>query len=337
MLRTLSRIAALAQTPSNKLYSSMVSSPTSPILIAGPTASGKSALAVRLAEIYGGVVINADAIQVYAELSILSARPTPADEARAPHWLYGYVSASVAYSVGRYVVDAADALGRAEAAGLRPIVVGGTGLFFKALLEGLSPIPAIEPGVRAHWRALAERHGAQWLHTELSTRDPVMAARLAGNDTQRLTRALEVLDATGRSLADWQRQPGSPVLVERDTVRLVLRPERTALLARCDTRCDLMMAAGAVAEVQNLIAAGLGTDLPAMRALGVSPLTAFVRGDVSEAVAVARVKLDTRQYVKRQLTWLKRNMLTWNDVQTFDLERNCRSIKQFIDCCAAAD
>ena len=337
MLRRLSRIAALAQTLASKLYSSMISSPTSPILIAGPTASGKSALAVRLAEIYNGVVINADAIQVYAELSILSARPTPADEARAPHWLYGCVPARTAYSVGRYVLDVADALRRAEAEGLRPIVVGGTGLFFKALLEGLSPIPTIEPGVRAHWRAEAEKHGAQWMHAELSKRDPGMAVRLAGNDTQRLTRALEVLDATGRSLADWQRQPGAPVLIERDTLRLVLRSERTELLERCDRRFDLMMAAGAVTEVQRLIAAGLNSELPAMRALGVPPLAAFIRGDTSEDAAVARAKLDTRQYVKRQLTWLKRNMISWNDVQTIDLERNRRSIKQFIDSCAAAD
>ena len=309
---------------------------TRPILIAGPTASGKSALALRLAELYGGVVINADAMQVYRELPILSARPSAADEARVPHWLYGHIPASVAYSTGRYVQDVASALERAKASGLRPIIVGGTGLYFKALLEGLSPIPPIPDEIRQHWRAEAERRGAAGLHTELAGRDPAMAARLAPTDTQRLTRALEVLEATGHSLADWQRQPGTPTLVAANTVRLALRPERAPLLARCDLRFDQMVTAGAVDEVRSLLAAGLDPALPAMSALGVPPLAAYVRGEVSLDAAVVRAKLDTRQYVKRQSTWLRRNMMSWNDVQKSDFERNDRSLQQFIDCCAAS-
>ena len=308
---------------------------TRPILIAGPTASGKSALALRLAELFGGVVINADAMQVYREIPILSARPSAEDEARAPHWLYGHVSAAVAYSVGRYVTDVGEALEKAGAAGLRPIIVGGTGLYFKALLEGLSPVPAIPEEIRAHWRAQAKILGAPSLHAELSVRDPEMAERLASNDTQRLTRSLEVLDATGRSLADWQRQSGTPLLAEQETVRLVLRPDRQQLLDRCDQRFDLMLEAGAVGEVAALLAADLHSDLPAMRALGVPPLASFARGVTTLEAARAQAKLDTRHYVKRQRTWLKRNMITWSDVQTADLERNNRSLKLFIDCCTA--
>ncbi len=308
---------------------------TSPILIAGPTASGKSALAVRLAEIYGGVVINADAMQVYRELPILTAAPTADDFARAPHWLYGHIPAAVAYSTGRYVVDVADAWQRAKTGGLRPIIVGGTGLYFKALLEGLSPIPPIAADVRAHWRAEAASRGAEALHAELVERDPEMAMRLAPGDSQRLTRALEVLDATGYSLAHWQRQPGRPLLAPDTTLRLVLRPHRADLMARCDERFDAMIGSGAVEEVRTLLAASLDPALPAMRAVGVPPLVGFIHGASDLASAVARAKLDTRQYVKRQLTWLKRNMIAWNDVQTIDLQRNNCSLKHFIDCCAA--
>jgi len=308
---------------------------TSPILIAGPTASGKSALALRMAEALGGVVINADAMQVYRELPILSARPTAEDEARAPHRLYGHVPAAVAYSTGRYLADVAVALAEARAQRQRPIVVGGTGLYFKALLEGLSPVPPIPEGVRTHWRAFAAAEGAAALHAMLATRDPEMAGRLSPTDTQRLTRALEVIDATGRSLADWQRQPGSPLLTEADTVRLVLRPERDWLMARCDARFDAMMAMGALDEVAALQAAGLDPKLPAMGALGVAPLLAYLRGEVRLKQAVERAKLDTRQYVKRQTTWLKRNMMSWNVVQKDDLQRNDRSINHILEYCAA--
>lgn len=313
----------------------MSSSSSAPILIAGPTASGKSALALRLAEIYGGVVINADALQVYRELSILTARPSAADEQRAPHRLYGHVVASEAYSAGRYVADVTAELTRAASQGQRPIIVGGTGLYFKALLEGLSPVPAVEDAVRQHWRAEAQRIGASGLHAELSRRDPVMAERLRATDTQRLTRALEVLQSTGRSLADWQSVPGTPLLAAKDCILLVRQPERAALLAACDSRFDAMMDMGALDEVRALLALGLDPALPCFGALGVAPLSRYLAGKVELAAAVEQAKLDTRHYVKRQLTWLRRNMISWNVVQTIDFERNDRSLKLFIDCCGA--
>ena len=175
-----------------------------PILIAGPTASGKSALALELAERHGGVVINADSMQVYAELPILSARPTGEDEAQAPHRLYGHVSARVPYSVARWLEDVAAVLAEAIADGRRPILVGGTGLYFKALTEGLSPLPKVPADIRARWRETAQRSAPEMLYELLRKRDPAMAHRLAPGDVQRVTRALEVIDATGRSLADWQ-------------------------------------------------------------------------------------------------------------------------------------
>jgi tRNA dimethylallyltransferase len=307
-----------------------------PILLAGPTASGKSALAMRIAEAVGGVVINADAIQVYRELRILSARPTREDEARVPHWLYGHVPAAEAYSVGRYVKDVAAALDRARTQGLRPILTGGTGLYFKALIEGLSPVPEIAAEVRAHWRAEAQHAGAAVLHAILSERDPEMARRLAPADTQRVTRALEVLDSTGRSLSQWQRLQGQPLAGMSHSVRLVMTIERADLLRRCDARFDAMVQTGAIGEVQGLLER-LDPALPAMGALGVAPLAAHLAGKATLEDAMARAKLDTRQYVKRQLTWLKRNMITWNMVQTIDLERNDRSINQFIDECTIFD
>ena len=196
--------------------------PAKAILIAGPTASGKSALALAIAERVGGVIINADSMQVYRELRILSARPTPEEEKRVPHKLYGFVPASEAYSAGRFVRDAAEAIAAARSEGRRPIIVGGTGLYFKALLEGLSPIPRIDDAIRDHWRSEAARRGAAALHRELAQRDATMAARLAPADTQRVVRALEVLEQTGRSLAEWQMDRSPPVVDEAQTVELLL-------------------------------------------------------------------------------------------------------------------
>jgi tRNA A37 N6-isopentenylltransferase MiaA len=199
------------------------------ILIAGPTAGGKSGLALRLAERLGGVVINADSMQVYGELRILTARPSPEDEARAPHALYGFVAGAEGYSAGRYAGDAARALADARRQGLRPIFVGGTGLYFKTLIEGLSPIPAIDAGIREHWRGAASEKGALHLHAILSTRDPAMAERLAPGDTQRIVRALEVLEATGTSLLEWQRLPREPVLDLAQTIAIVVGAGRAEL------------------------------------------------------------------------------------------------------------
>jgi tRNA dimethylallyltransferase len=301
------------------------------ILVAGPTATGKSGLALALAARFGGVVINADSMQVYRELRVLTARPSEAEEARAPHRLYGHIAAADAYSTGRWLAGVAVALEAARSAGRRPIIVGGTGLYFKALLEGLSPIPPVPDDVRAHWRREAERLGAKDLHQELAKRDPEMAARLNPADPQRVTRALEVLEASGQSLAQWQRTAGTPLLAEAETVRLVLLPERAALQARCDARFDVMMRAGALEEVRALLRLGLSPDLPAMRALGVPPLFEHLAGRLTLEAAVAQAKLETRQYAKRQMTWLKRNMMSWHNVNAQLSVENSTQDFSFID------
>jgi tRNA dimethylallyltransferase len=282
-----------------------------PILIAGPTASGKSALALALAERFNGVVINADSMQVYRELRILTARPTAEDEARVPHALYGFVPASEAYSTGRYVADTAVALRRAGEAGLRPVIVGGTGLYFKALLEGLSPVPPIPDDVRNHWRDLEAQQGAYALWTVLMHDDPQMALRLEPNDGQRIVRALEVFHATGKSLAEWQQTAGTPIIDPAHAIKLVMLPERDELRARIDARLAKMIASGALAEAEALAALNLDPSLPAMRAIGVAPLVAAVTGRVPLEEAVSQAQAETRQYLKRQTTWIKSHMISW--------------------------
>ena len=301
-----------------------------PILIAGPTASGKSALALAVAEHVGGVIINADSMQVYRELRILSARPGADEDARVPHALYGFVPAAEAYSTGRFVKDAAAVIAEARNDGRRPVIVGGTGLYFKALLEGLSPIPQIDDAIRNHWRAEAERRGAADLHRELMARDELMAARLAPGDTQRIVRALEVIEQTGKSLADWQRQPGTPIVEEAKTVRLLVTLDRAELHTRADARFDRMIAGGALEEARALADLNLDPALPAMRAIGVRPLVSAARGETSLEAAAAAAKMETRQYVKRQETWLRRNMSSWRSINTQYMESNMREIFAFI-------
>ena len=300
------------------------------ILIAGPTASGKSALALAIAERIGGVIINADSMQVYRELRILSARPTPEEEKRVPHRLYGFVPPSEAYSAGRFVRDAAAAIASARSEGRRPIIVGGTGLYFKALLEGLSPIPPIDDAIREHWRVEAARRGAAALHRELAQRDATMAARLAPADTQRVVRALEVLEQTGRSLAEWQMDRSPPVLDEAESVELLLNLDRSELHARADARFERMMAEGALEEAKALAGLGIDPSLPAMRAIGVRPLIAAVERKCSLEEAVGAAKLETRHYVKRQETWFKRQIVSWQPVNAQFMERNMAEIFAFI-------
>jgi tRNA dimethylallyltransferase len=282
------------------------------ILIAGPTASGKSALALRLAGQHGGLIINADSMQVYRELRILTARPDDGDEARAPHRLFGHVSAATTYSVGRWLADVADALAEAQAARLMPILVGGTGLYFMALTQGLSDIPDIQPEIKARWRRRARLVPAAALHRALARRDPLMAARLRASDPQRIVRALEVIEATGRSLADWQQDAGRPLIHEDQAHCILMAPERDALYRRCDQRIEQMMLRGAVEEVEALLAVGLPPDVPAMRAIGVREIGAFLRGQIGLAEAKDRMKTQTRRYAKRQMTWARRNMISWN-------------------------
>ncbi len=290
------------------------------ILIAGPTASGKSSVALALAERLGGVVINADSMQVYEDLAVLTARPTPADEARAPHLLYGVLPARDPYSTGRWLADVGVVLADAEQAGQVPIIAGGTGLYFKALLEGLSPVPDIPPTVRERWRAAAATRDGAALHALLAERDPLMAARLRPSDPQRIVRALEVVTATGRSLAEWQSEPGRPLLDEAGVARFVIAPPREALAARIEARFGAMLGTGALDEVAALAAQDLDPGLPAMRALGVAPLMAHLRGELTLEAAAAQAVTETRRYAKRQMTWARRHMVAWEWIVAQDSE-----------------
>lgn len=278
------------------------------VLIAGPTASGKSALALDLARAIGGVVINADSMQVYRDLSIITARPTVADEAMVPHRLYGHVDAAVNFSAGAWVSDAAKALEEATIEGRVPIFTGGTGLYFKALTAGLSVVPPIPAEVREDVRARLERNGVEALHEELATRDPRAAERLNLRDRTRIARALEVVEATGRSLLDWQRE-GQPPLLPRDSFRAVfLAPEREALYARIDARFEAMLSAGALTEVARLAARQLDPLLPATKAHGVPALIRHLRGELTLEEAASIGRADTRHYAKRQFTWFRHQL-----------------------------
>ena len=238
-------------------------------LIAGPTASGKSALALRLAEAVGAIVINADSMQVYRDLRILTARPRPDEEARAPHLLYGHVDAAEPYSVGRWCRDLRAALDQAGRQGRPAIVVGGTGLYFQALTRGLAAVPPIPADIRTAVRGRLAREGALALHAELADHDPEGAGRLMPADRARITRALEVVLATGRTLADWHRDAMPPVIDAGAAAKVFLAPERGELNRRINARFDAMLAAGALGEVERLAARGLDPALPAMKAHGV--------------------------------------------------------------------
>src|SRR5882762_4061830 len=233
------------------------------VLIAGPTASGKSALALELAQKTGGVIINADSMQVYRDLRVITARPTPEEEAKVPHRLYGHVDAAVNFSAGHWVADAATALAEVRAQNRLPIFVGGSGLYFKALTRGLSAVPPISPAIREGVRSRLERDGAEALHAELSQRDRATAERLKPRDRTRIARALEVVEATGRSLTDWHREGLLPLLPQGQFRALFLAPDRDQLYAQIDARYDAMLAAGALEEVAALAARHLDPLLPA--------------------------------------------------------------------------
>ncbi|MGJ5181661.1 tRNA (adenosine(37)-N6)-dimethylallyltransferase MiaA [Bradyrhizobium oligotrophicum] len=278
------------------------------VLIAGPTASGKSALALELAQKASGVVINADSMQVYRDLRVLTARPTAEEEADVPHRLYGHVDAGVNYSVGHYVRDAADVLAEAQRAGWLPIFVGGTGLYFKALTRGLSAVPQVAEAVREGVRLRLARDGVEALHAELSRRDPAAGARLNVRDRTRIARALEVIEATGRPLADWHADTTPPLLPAGGTRALFIAPERETLYARIDARFDVMLDGGALEEVARLAARGLDPLLPAMKAHGVPALIRHLRGEISRDEAATIGKADTRHYAKRQFTWFRHQL-----------------------------
>ncbi|MGJ4943425.1 tRNA (adenosine(37)-N6)-dimethylallyltransferase MiaA [Bradyrhizobium sp. HKCCYLS1011] len=278
------------------------------VLIAGPTASGKSALAFELAEKIGGVVVNADSMQVYRDLRVLTARPAPEEEAQLPHRLYGHVDAAVNYSAGLYVTDAAKVLEEEVSAGRRLIFIGGTGLYFKALTRGLSAVPPVPEEIREAVRNRLERAGVEALHAELAQRDPEAAARLKPRDRTRIARALEVIEATGRPLADWHCEGQPPLLHEGAYQALFLAPGRETLYARIDARFDAMLKAGAIEEVERLAARGLDPLLPAMKAHGVPALIRYLKGELTLEEAAAIGKADTRHYAKRQFTWFRHQL-----------------------------
>ena len=278
------------------------------ILIAGPTASGKSALALTLAEKLGGTIINADSMQVYRDLRIITARPTPAEEARVPHRLYGHVDAAENFSVGRWCTEVADVLAAAQREAHVAIVVGGTGLYFKALTQGLAAVPPIPAQIRNEVRGRLASDGVEALHAELTRRDPAAAAHLMPGDRARVTRALEVILATGRSLLLWH-EANMPARVDAAlAAKVFLMPERDALLRRIDARFDAMMAAGALDEVRALAERHLDPNLPAMKAHGVPWLIRHRNGEIALAEAIEGGKRDTRQYTKRQATWFRNQL-----------------------------
>jgi len=280
------------------------------VLIIGATASGKSSLALAVAERFGGVVINADSMQVYAELRVVTNRPAPAEEARAPHRLYGFRPAREPYSTALWLADVARELAEAKAQGLLPVIVGGTGLYFKALTEGLSAIPEIPDEIRAAYRLRGQSESPEALHAELARRDAASAANIRPSDPQRIVRALEVLEATGRPLAEWQAQKGPPLLSVDEVLPVAIDMDRAAIYRRCDERFDQMIEAGAIEEARAIEALRLDPSLPAMRAVGLPPLLAHVHGEIALSEAAAQAKTATRNYAKRQLTWIRNNFIS---------------------------
>src|SRR5258705_5846409 len=284
--------------------------PLDAILIAGPTASGKSGLAMELAQTLGGIVINADSMQVYAELAVLTARPSADDETRTPHRLYGHVKASAPYSVGRYQEEAAAMLAEARSAKRVAIFTGGTGLYFDALTKGLSPIPGVSAEIRDGVRQRFEAIGRDAFFAEFAHRDPSTASKLRVSDTQRVLRAAGVLEATGRPLVEWQEMSGRPVLGGLRVARLLLAPSREILSERIDRRFETMVAQGALEEARLLL--GLDPALPAAKALGIPQLQEYLLGRSTLESAIAEAQLATRRYVKRQMTWFRNRMKEWD-------------------------
>lgn len=286
------------------------------VLIAGPTASGKSAAALALAEEIGGSLINCDSMQVYSQLRILTARPTEEDMARVPHHLYGHVGVRERYSVGRYQAEAAEALRKVRSDCRIPIFVGGTGLYFGALTEGLSEIPQVPAHIHEALRNKLLIEGNEAFYKQLQLRDPVTAAQLRPTDTQRLLRAMEVLEATGRSLASWQRESSAPVLKGLKLARFVLDPPRVILHPRIAERYRQMVEAGALAEARSV--AGLEESLPASKVIGLREFWEFDLGKLDAARVEEAVVTATRQYVKRQTTWFRNKMADWVWLPAYD-------------------
>jgi len=286
------------------------------VLIAGPTASGKSAAALELAKNLDGEIINADAMQVYRDLRILTARPDEDEEAQAQHHLYGVLDGAERCSAGRWARMAADVIGEIRGRGHVPIVVGGTGLYFKALTDGLSPMPDVPEDIREQGNRLFDGVGAAAFRQEVLSRDPGMA-HLEENDRQRLIRAWEVHEATGTPLSDWQKQPREAV-VSGDFRPTVLQPPREMLYANCDRRLEVMLERDVLREVRDLLARKLDPSLPVMKSLGVPEFAAHLAGEMPLDEAVARAQQNTRRFAKRQMTWFRGQAPDWPVFETPD-------------------
>ncbi len=288
------------------------------ILIAGPTASGKSGLAIELAKKWDGTIINTDSMQVYPLLRVITARPSDDDLAKVPHLLYGHASLDRAYSVAQWVNDAKKALDDVRAVGRTPIFVGGTGLYFKALTQGLADIPLVPAEIRNKWRQKMEVYGVAALFKELQKIDPIAANALKTNDKQRILRALEVKDATGRSIIEYQSTSSPPILALPLIEKILFVPDRGKLHSRIEKRFDTMLENGAIEEVKALQKHKVSKDHPVMKAIGVPQLTKYLQKVVTLDEARERCKIATRQYAKRQSTWFRNQLVySWAEIDKF--------------------
>ncbi|WP_082827092.1 tRNA (adenosine(37)-N6)-dimethylallyltransferase MiaA [Pseudovibrio sp. WM33] len=300
------------------------------VLIAGPTASGKTALSIQLAKELNAWVVNADSMQIYSDLHILSARPSVEEESQAPHYLFGHVPSDQPYSVMNWLTEFEELLSDARQSGRPLVVVGGTGLYFRSALEGLSLMPDIPEDVRQHWRVFSQDAAAGALHNALGERDQIMADRLHPSDTQRIVRALEVIEGTGKSLSVWQNERSTPLLSTDESVRVVLSPDRKVLHDRIHRRFDLMVEQGAVEEACALWVKGLDPNLQVMKAIGVKQLAEAAQGLTSMDWAVEKAKTETRRYAKRQSTFFRGQLSTWQNIdplKTSEIEAFVETVK----------
>ena len=299
-------------------------------LIAGPTASGKSGLALRLAEAIGGEIVNADSMQIYADLRVLTARPAPAEAARAPHHLYGMADAAEAWSVGRWLAAAGETLAAIAGRGRPAIVVGGTGLYFRALTEGLADVPAVPAAVRVTIGEHYDAVGETAFRKALAVCDPISAERIQPGDRQRLIRAAAVASATGRPLPDWQAV-AQPTLATGAYAAVALDPPRAALYARCDARLEAIAMGGGMEEAGRMAARRLAPELPVMKALGVREFIDAVEGRRALADAVSAAQLQTRRYAKRQATWFRNQTPQWPRIEAVEPEAQWAQLRALID------
>lgn len=285
------------------------------ILITGPTASGKSALAVDLAREHGGEVVNADSMQVYDTLKVLTARPDETDMGGIAHHLYGTVPAVQAFSTGEWLRAVDPLISDIRGRGRIPVFVGGTGLYFKALTGGLSEMPEVPSAIRAKWRHRLVEDGPWALHAELGARDPDMADLLSPSDGQRIVRALEVMDATGRSIGAYQAKSGRGLVDPKRAMKLIVEPDRALLHDRINRRFATMLDHGAVDEVEALLKQAPSKDMPVMKAIGVPQIAALLRGELDREAVISQASAATRQYAKRQMTWFRNQMdETWRRI-----------------------